>query len=94
LQDKICNMIIPPAGQKGRTLHPIMAWTVLAIPFILFIMSVVLILSKWYSMPIKGDKFPAFVAAVDFNKLSYVVIYVISVIIFVFSYGQLIKEFR
>ncbi len=82
----------PPVGQKGHTLHPIMAWMVLIIPFILFIISVGLILSMWYSIPVEGDKFPAFVAAVEFNKLTYDIIYGISTVLFAFSYVRLIKE--
>jgi hypothetical protein len=82
----------PPGRRKGHTLHPIMAWTALAIPFLLFIMSTALILYTWYSIPVKSDKFPAFVAAIEFNKLSYDIIYGISFILFVFAYVRIIKE--
>ena len=84
----------PPGRQEGRTLHQIVAWIVLAIPVILFTISVVLILNTWYFMPITRDKFPAFVAAIGFNKFWYDVTYGISVVIFVLSYLRLIKEYK
>ncbi len=58
---------------------------VLALPFMLFIISIGLILYTWYSIPVKGDKFPAFVAAIEFNKFAYDIIYGISLVLFVRS---------
>ena len=83
-----------PSPGSGKILHSIIAWTVLAIPFLLFIGSIIIISFILFWMPIGGDKFPVFVAAAEFNKLSYSTFYVIGGILFGFSYSLIIKEVR
>ena len=75
-------------------MHVFIAWTVLAIPALLFIGSIIMISSIWFWMSIRGDKFPAFVAATEFNKLIYSILYGIGGMLFGFSYALIIKEVR
>lgn len=83
-----------PKCRNAQTLHLIVAWTVLAVPAILFVASVVLILYVWDQMYISDDKFPAFMAAADLNKYLYRILYGISSLIFIVSYVVLIKEVK
>jgi hypothetical protein len=78
----------------GRILHAILAWTVLAIPALLFIASVIMISFIWFWISIESDRFPAFVAAAEFNKLVYGMLYIISGILLGFCYTLIIKEVR
>lgn len=80
--------------KEGRILHAFIAWRVLAIPALLFIGSIIMISSIWFWMSIEGDKFPAFVAATEFNKLIYSILYGIGGMLFGFSYALIIKEVR
>jgi uncharacterized protein YoxC len=77
---------------SGSILHHILTWTVLAMPVLLFIGSIIMISSIW-SWQV-GDKFSAFAAATEFNKLIYSILYVIGGMFFGFSYILIIKEIR
>jgi hypothetical protein len=83
-----------PKCQNGQTLHLVIAWTVLAVPAILFIVSTVLILYVWHQMYMSDDKFPPFMAAPDLNKFLYHILYGISSLIFIVAYVALIKEVK
>ena len=83
-----------PKRQVGQRLSLFMSWIVLALPGILFIISVSMILYIWDTMLIKNDIFPPFTAALDLNKFIYQILYGISSIILIISYLVLIKEVR
>jgi hypothetical protein len=83
-----------PKRQVGQRLSLFMSWIVLALPGILFIISVSLILYIWDVMFIENDVFPPFTAALNLNKFIYQILYGISSAIFIISYLVLIKEMR
>ena len=80
--------------KEGRILHSVLAWIVLAIPAVLFIGSVIMIYFIWSWVTVVDNKFPAFVAAEEFNKLVYGMLYGIGAIVLVLSYALIIKEVR
>jgi hypothetical protein len=83
---------IDPKRSGKEILHVVLAWTVLAIPTLLYIASVTMISSIWSWMSIESDRFPAFLAAVDFNKLIYGILYIIGGIFLVLSYALIVRE--
>jgi hypothetical protein len=83
----------PPKNSiNDYKLHTLAAWIVLAVPALLFVGSLIIISSIWFWMPITADKFPPFAAASEFNELIYRILYVLSGILFGFSYAMIIKK--
>jgi len=83
---------IDPKRSGKEILRVVLAWTVLAIPTLLFIASVAMISSIWSWMSIESDRFPAFSAAVEFNMLIYAILYIIGGIFLGFSYALIVRE--
>jgi hypothetical protein len=80
--------------QTKQISHSIIAWTVLAIPGIMFILSIILIHNMWYSLSDKADKFPVFTAASILNEQIYGILYAGSSIIFIAAYSIIISELK
>ena len=65
-------------------------WIVLAVPFLLFSASSLMILNIWEGLVIADDKVPPFPAASDLNKLFFTYLYVVGYAIFVFCYCKIV----
>ena len=62
----------------------------LAVPFLLFSASSLMILNIWEGLVIADDKVPPFPAASDLNKLFFTYLYVVGYAIFVFCYCKIV----
>jgi hypothetical protein len=83
-----------PDYKIGQILHSIVAWIVLLTPVILFAASKALIIQVWHHLPVKFDKFPAFVAASNLNISIYSILYDVSLGIFFICYIIIIIELK
>jgi len=75
-----------PESGWSKVLPAALAWTVLAIPLVLFILSWSLISQIWDYVPVTNAKFPVFAGASDFNKSFFTQLYTLGVISFILSY--------
>jgi hypothetical protein len=93
LTDKYVSSIAPLWIRENRWKEQIPAFMVLVTPVILFITSLSMIVSIWLSV-VKGDRFPPFVAAYDFNMYLYIALYSLSALLYLYCYYKILPEIR
>jgi hypothetical protein len=75
-----------PNSKNAEILHATLAWTVLALPLVLFIASLRLIYEIWSYVTVRADKFPVFIGAPDVNMGFFTGLYIASAVVFALSY--------